>query len=180
MAGGFRPTQDISGNDYVGKVQTYYVESSHATLLAIGDLVVETGNTDSNGIATVDAASAGGLITGAIVAVNYNPSNLEQAGLPASTAGYVEVAVDPNTIFEAYVNASGITAADVGANADIVATAATLTGGLAYSNMVINGASYASGTAQIRIVGLVDGATGAGAKVYCRINESTVKGVVGV
>jgi hypothetical protein len=179
--GGFRPVTSIGDSSYNGRVQTYSVASTHATLLAVGDLVIETGVADANGVAGVDAAAAGGLISGVIVAIAYNMSNLEQAGLPAGTAGTVMVApATSDLLLTAYVNASGITVNDVSANADIVATAATLTGGLANSNMVINGASYGSATAQIRIVGLVDGATGASAKVYCRINESTVTGVVGV
>lgn len=179
MAGGFRPVQDISGNDYVGKVQTYAVSSGHATLLAVGDLVTITGTAEaSTGIAYVDAATAGADITGAIVAIVYNPSNLEQAGMPAGTGGYVNVAIDPNTLFVATATTVAVT--DVGSNSDITATAATLAGGLAVSNMVIAG-SYptAGGSAQIRIEGLV-GAAGSNVPVYCRINESTVKSTTGV
>ena len=63
--------------------------------------------------------------------------------------------------------------ADVGANADIVATAATQSGGLVNSNMTVNTTSPAAATAQIRIEGLKDGDTSSGATIFCRINEST-------
>lgn len=180
--GGFRPVTSIGDASYNGRVQTYYVASSHASNLTVGDLVVETGVADSaTGIAGVDAASAGGLISGVIVGFKYNPQNLEITYLPASTAGYVYVApATEDLLLTALVDSSGITVNDVGANADIVATACTVSGSFAVSNMAINGSSYGSATAQIRIVGLVDGATGSGAKVYCRINESTITGVVGV
>jgi len=180
--GGFRPVTSMGDASYNGRVQTYYVAASHATNLTVGDLVIETGVANTTtGIAGVDAASAGGLISGVIVGIQYNPSNLEITYLPASTAGYVFVApATEDLLLTAYVNASGITVNDVGANADIVATACTVSGSFAVSNMAIDGGSYGSGTAQIRIVGLVDGATGASAQVYCRINESTVTGVVGV
>ncbi len=180
--GGFRPVTSIGDASYNGRVQTYYVAASHASNLAVGDLVLETGVANSTtGIAGVDAATAGGLISGVIVGFQYNPQNLETTYLAASTAGYVFVApATKDLLLTAYVDSSGITVNDVGANADIVATACTVSGSFAVSNMSINGGSYGSGTAQIRIVGLVDGGTGAGAQVYCRINESTISGVVGV
>lgn len=183
MAGGFRPINSMGDCSYNGRVQTYYVASSHASNLAVGDLVVETGVADTTtGIAGVDAAVAGGLISGVIIGFVYNPQNLNLTYLPASTAGFVYVApATEDLLLLAYVNSSGITVNDVGANADIVATAATVySGAFAASNMVINGGSYTSATAQVRIVGLVDGNTGSGAIVTCRINESTVTGVVGV
>ena len=59
MAGGFRPVQDRSGHSYTGKIETYAVKSTHATLLSVGDLVIETGNLDAaTGISEVDAVSA--------------------------------------------------------------------------------------------------------------------------
>ena len=85
MAGGFRPVQDISGGSYTGKVQTFSVAAGHTTLLAVGDLVRITGTADANGLAGVDAAAAGTLITGPIVAIDFNPSDLETKGLAIST-----------------------------------------------------------------------------------------------
>ena len=64
-------------------------------------------------------------------------------------------------------------------NLDVVVTAATLTGGLANSNMTVNTAGNASSaTAQVRIVGVKDSASltfpaAAGTTLICRINEST-------
>ena len=179
MSGGFRPTQDISGNGYCGKIQTYGVASGHASLLAVGDLVIETGTSDTAGLAQVDAAAATGLITGVIVAIDPNFSALETKGLAAGTAGTVKVQVDPDTLMLADSSAA-VAVTDVGANADIVATAATASGGLVNSNMTVNTAAPGSATAQMRIVGLPNGAGGAGTSMLVRINESTVKGVVGV
>ena len=178
---GFRPVQSLTGGDYTSKVQTFYVKSTHSTLLAVGDLVVETGTAANNpeGYSEVDAASAGGLILGAIVAIDPNFSNLEQVGLPASTAGYVKVLTDPLALYVANVAAGGIVATDVGLNADVTVTAATATGGLVNSNMVIT-SSFGTGTAGIRIVGLIDGAVGASAAVVCRINESSITSTTGV
>lgn len=179
-------TQGASG--YTGKVSSYDVASSHASLLAQGDFVTITGTaTAATGVAQVDASSAGGLITGVIVGFDPDYSNLEQKGLPASTAGGVKVQVDPEALYEIEISAGNLAVTDVGSNADIAATAATASGNLVRSNMTLDGSTVAAAgaTAQLRIVGLVpptDGGTiGAiGQKAVVRINESTVKGVVGV
>ena len=186
MAGGFRPIQDRSGHPYCGKVETYAVDATHATLLSVGDLVVETGNLDTGkGISEVDAASAGGLITGVIVGIDYDISNLERKGLPASTAGTVKVAVDKDMILEAETSGGTFADTDVGGNLPIIATAATESGNLVNSNMVVNTTGAAiSATDQIRVIGVKDSGditypAPAGTTLFCRINEST-SDVVGV
>ena len=179
-------TQGASG--YCGKVSTYDVAVGHASLLAQGDFVVITGTaTAATGVAQADAAAAGGLITGTIVGFTPNYSNLEQKGLPAATAGSVLVQVDPDALYEIEISNQALAITDVGSNADIDPTEATASGNLVSSNMAIDGSTVAGAgaTAQLRIVGLVpptDGtALGAiGNLALVRINESTVKGVVGV
>ena len=189
MAGGFRPVQDLSGNSYTGKVQTYAVAATHSTLLAVNDLVVETGNLDAaTGISEVDAISAGtgNLITGVIVAIDPNFSDLEQKGLPASIGGTVKVAVDPNMILEAETSGGTLALTDVGGNLPAVVTAATASGGLVNSNMTVNATgAAASTTEQLRVVGVKDSGditypAPIGTTVYVRINESTISGAVGV
>ena len=183
MAGGFFPVNSIGEQGYTGRLVTYYIPASHASNLTAGDLVIDLAAADATtGYPECDAATAGGLISGVIVGFLPNVLNLNISYLPASTAGYALVAPATNTLLlKAYVNASGILTTNVGQNADIVATACTVVGtSYASPNMVINGASYGSSTAQIRIVSLVDGNTGAGAAVLCRINESTVSGTTGV
>jgi hypothetical protein len=179
MAGGFRPVNDMSSNSYTGKVTTFGVAAGHSTILAVGDLVRITGTADATGLQQVDAAAAAQTITGCIVAVDFNPSNLETGGgLAASTAGTVKVATGRDLLLEAPTSTT-VAVTDVGGNAEIVATAATATGGLVNSNMTVDTSSVGSATAQIRIEGLKDGGTAAGSTVYCRINESTYN-VVGV
>ena len=180
MSGGFRPIQDRSGHPYCGKVETYAVKSTHASLLAVGDLVIETGNLDTaTGISEVDAAAAAGLITGVIVGIDYNMSNLEQKGLPAGIAGTVKVANDKDMLLEAETSGGTFAVTDVGGNLDIVATAATASGGLVNSNMTINATGAASSaTAQVRIVSVKNSGSltypaAIGTTLVCRINEST-------
>jgi hypothetical protein len=179
MAGGFRPVQDYSGGGYTGKVQTFGVDSGHGTLLSVGDLMVITGQSDANGLQEVDAAAAAGLITGAIVSILPNFSDLEASGLAAGTAGKVMVTTDPLVLFECETSTT-VAATDVGQNAELLATAATASGGLTNSNMVMNSGTFITATAQLRLEWLKDGGTAAGSTVFCRINESTVGGVVGI
>ncbi len=186
MSGGFRPIQDRSGHAYTGKIETYGVVSGHATLLAVGDFVTETGAVNvATGVAQVDASAAAGLITGVIVSIDYNMQNLEQKGLPAGTAGTVKVATDKDMLLEAETSGGTFAANDVGGNLDIVATAATASGSLVNSNMTINATGNASSaTAQVRIVGVKDSGSltypaAIGSTLICRINEST-NGAVGV
>jgi|TARA_R110000851_G_C13005704_1_gene558756 hypothetical protein len=176
MAGGFRPVQDISGGSYTGKVQTYSVAAGHSTLLAVGDLVRITGTANSDGLAQVDAAAAGQLITGPIVGIDFNVSDIQAKGLAAGTAGTVKVATDPMILLEAE-SSTTVAVTDVGGNAEIVASVATASGGLVNSNMTVNTGTVIAGTAQIRIEGLKDGGTAAGTTLYCRINESTTNTV---
>ena len=180
MAGGFRPIQDRSGHSYTGKLETYSVKANHGSLLAVGDLVVETGNVDvTTGNSEVDAVSAGGLITGVIVAIDFNMANLEAKGLASGTAGTVKVATGKDMLLEAVTHGGTFAVTDIGGNLDVVVTEATATGGLVNSNMAINASGNASSaTKQVRIVSVKDSASlsypaAAGTTLICRINEST-------
>ena len=168
MAGGFRPIQDLSGQGYTGKVQTFAVDATHASLLSVGDLVVETGNLEAaTGLSEVDAITAGtgNLITGVIVAINPNFSDL---------------------LLEAETLGGTFALTDVGGNLPVTVTAATATGGLVNSNMVVNTTGNASSTTeQVRVVGVRDSGditypAPVGTTLIVRINESTINGAVGV
>lgn len=185
MAGGFRPVSDISGHPYTGKIDRYHVAASHATLLAEGDPVRATGTAHTDGVAEVDAANATDPIVGIIVGIPPNYSNLEQKGLPASTAGYVLVATDRELLLEAEISGGTVAVTNVGNNTDIVATAATQTGGYVNSNMTLDATKFTASSAQMRLVALKEAADGslgtaAGSTVYCRINESFIDGTAGV
>jgi len=179
--GGFSPLANINGGAYCGSVTRYHVNASHSTLLAIGDAVVITGTANTDGVAEVDAASAGGLITGVIVGFDIAPNDLNSKSLAASTAGYVYVADEPYLLLKASYSGGTPAVTDVGGNADIVVTAATTSGGLVYSNMVVDASSFGSATAQVRLEKIVYEADGTTIDyLVVKINESTVTGVVGV
>lgn len=173
MAGGFRPVGNLYGGDYTGDVITYFVNDGHATLLAVGDLVQLDGQARAiDGMQEVDAAAAGLLVAGCITAIDPNISNLEQVGLPALTEGTIKVAVAKNMLLRAPSSAA-ITLADVGLNVDIVATAATTSGGLVNSNMTL-ATTFTTATNVMRVVGIPDGVLTSGADVFVTINETSL------
>lgn len=180
MANGFVPINTQSGSSPTGLTKTYAVASGHASLLAPGDWVTITGTGDIEGRQEVDVSTAANPLTGVIRAVDFDTSDLERQGLPASTAGTIKVTIDPATIFEADISNGTVALTDIGSNADIVATAATQSGSLVQSNMTVDAGTFGAASGQVRILGIKDGVVGATATVFCRPNESTLKSTVGV
>jgi hypothetical protein len=173
--GGFTCIGSLSSN-YDGKGRTYAVPSSHASLIAIGDVVTETGTADANGDAQVDVATASTIVTGVIVGIkpDYSTEALGDIKIAASTAGTVIVNCDPNAEYEVDVSNGPLVLADVGLNANLVATAATTSGGLTTSNMTLNATGVATtATLQFRIVRLLTSAAGVlGGRAVVRVNKS--------
>ena len=63
------------GGDHDGKLESYSVPATHATLLAPGDVVVVTGESNTKGRAEADAAAAGAAITGVIAGISPQLKN---------------------------------------------------------------------------------------------------------
>lgn len=173
-------------DDPHGKLERFDVAASHATRLAIGDLVRITGTaTAVTGVAQVDAPTAGQSVTGVISGIvpGFATENFTDTGLAASTAGSVLVQCDPRAEYEVEVANGPLVVADVGLNADFVATAATNTAGYTQSNMKLNATGVAStNTLPFRIIKLLNGSDGVlGSKALVRLNESTmIAGATGV
>jgi len=176
MPGGFTCLGSLSSN-YDGKGRTYAVPSSHASLMTIGDVVTETGTADALGNPQADVATASTIVTGIVVGVvpDYSTEQLSDIKISASTAGAVIVNIDPNAEYEVDVENGPLGVADVGLNANLVANAATTSGGLTRSNMTLNATGKATtATLQFRIVRLVTGADGVlGSRAVVRVNKST-------
>ena len=132
---GLRPVAHPSGLSKA-RVRAYYVPSTYATALFVGDPVVKTGTSNTAQVEVpgvgkcapgtlpeVNKATAGdgNAITGVIVGVAADPSNLDKRYSPASTEGVVFVNDDPQTEFT--IQADGaIAAAQVGLNAVLIYT----------------------------------------------------------
>ena len=169
-----------------GKLERFEVAATHATRLAIGDLVRITGEANAvTGVPQVDAPTAGQSITGVISGIvpGFATENFTDTGLAATTLGAVLVQCDPRAEYEVDVVNGPLVVANTGLNATYVPTAATNTAGYTQSNMVLNATGVATtSTLPLRIVKLLVGSDGVlGSRALVRINESTViAGATGV
>lgn len=186
MPGGFKYVATLTNGDPSAKLKTFDIAASHASRLAIGDVVRITGTaTAVTSVPQVDAAAAGQSVTGVVAGFvpNYATESFTDTGLPASTAGTALVICDPLAYYEVDVSNGPLVVADVGLNADIVATAATLNGGLSISNMTINSTGKATtSTLQFRIEKLLTDSAGVlGNRALVRVNNDTfITGATGV
>jgi hypothetical protein len=185
MPGGFKAVGSVM-IEPDGKIKIFDVASSHSTLIAPGDIVTFTGTgTATTSVPQVDVSTAGQAVTGLVVGVvpNYANETLNSVGLAASTAGSLYVLCDPMAYMEVDVSNGPLAVADVGLNANLVATAATLSGGLAVSNMTLNATGKATtNTLQFRIEKLLTDSAGVlGNRALVRVNSSTyITGTSGV
>ena len=156
LVGGVGPVQP--------RVQPYFVNSSYATALFIGDPVVKSGTSNTAVVSAVGAGTfdvgmlpevekcvAGtGTITGVIVGV-YPTTRDSATSSAASTEAIVMVCDDPNAVYEIQADAA-IAAADIGLNADPVFThAGSTTTGL--SGVELGGSSKnTTNSLQLRIL----------------------------
>lgn len=193
MAGGFKLSRTQSQGDVTGKQFSYHVDSAHASILAPGDAMRITGTAFTEGTPEIDATAAGTTdvgqsLTGILFSVDptFEGEALSDTGLPATTAGTVKVNVDPHALYEVDVTNGPLLVTQVGLNANLIADAATKTGGLSISNMTLdNGSVTAPATTQtlpFRIVALSEDEDGVlGNVALVRINNSTLSdGAAGV
>lgn len=133
---GLRPIKHRNGATYNGAINPYYIPSTYATALFIGDAVIKTGTSNTAGVTLpsagefaigtlpeINAAAAGdgNRITGVIVGFSPDPAGLDRKHNPASTERIAYVCDDPDVIFE--IQADGaVPAASVGLNAVLIAT----------------------------------------------------------
>jgi len=185
---GLTPRRYRNGSPWMGAARHYYVPASDATALYIGDPVVIVAGSDTNGFpsCTRATAGAGNRITGVVVGFRPGaPLAAPYPARPASTAGYVIVADDPNLLFEiqesATTDGAALTAAAMGKNAQLLAG----TGGANGSGFTMDSTSaVTTNTGQLRIVEFQRRADNEGpAKAYGKwlvaINQPTETGAAG-
>jgi hypothetical protein len=190
---GLKPVRSFLGGADDIKVHPYYVPSTYATALYIGDPVVVTGTSNTTlvnnkykpgTLPEINKATAGATykISGVIVGFikpTMSSSDLSKIYNPASTESVVLVCDDPFTVFEVQADsAHAIAATDMGANANVVYThAGDTVWGL--SGAELDTASMTTNaTFQLTILGLVnreDNAQGTNAKLEVMINLHSFK-----
>jgi hypothetical protein len=194
---GLRPVRYRDGSPYNGAVNPYFVNSTYATALFIGDPVVKVAG-GSNAAAVggfpigtlpeIQKATAGdgNAITGVIVGFLPLPNNLGLQYNTASTARVALVCDDPNVLFE--IQADGaIAATAVGLNAVLIYTHAgsTVTGRSGAELDTTSDAPDADASNQLTILRVVDRADNYAAtaftKVLVAINQHTeLTGAIGI
>jgi len=182
-ATGLTPRCYRNGAPWNGVARAYYVPVGNTTALYVGDPVIIAGDGDAFGTPTcVIATATTGRITG--VVVGFRPSApFPLPYLPASTAGYVLVADDPDLLFEVQEDGVGgsLAATNIGNNISLIAGAgSTSTGNSGW--MIDSSTAATTNTLQMRIVELqhrVDNVIGTTAKWLCAINLPTETGAAG-
>lgn len=170
---GFKPAKTGLGAAWNGQLTKYFVAATNATAIFVGDLVSLDGTSDVNGIRGLTKTAIGGASVGALVQVEYNMVNLNTPQYrPASTAMYVYVADDPNTIYEC--QASGTVAATtVGMNANHADAGGSVSTGQS-GETVDFGTAAVTATLTLKILDIVqspENEVAAAAKVRVKINN---------
>lgn len=184
MAGlNFQKSQ--SQGETSGKLRRFHVDAAHAGVLGIGDLVLLTGTSHTDGISEVDIGTANTANTGVIVGVEpqFAGEALSQTHLSASTAGYIFVNVDPDAEYEVTISNGPLVATEVGLNLPAVVTAGTVAGSIFVSNMGGNATGAATtSTLPLRVVRLTEDSAGVlGNKAIVKLNETTSRlGATGI
>lgn len=139
---GLRPKQTLVGADWNSKLRPFYLPSTYATAVYIGDPVNITGTSNTarvetvtgqwvpGAMAEVNLASAGATnkITG--IVCGFLPTTRDSLVYgPASTERVALVCVDPTMVYEVQAGATALAATTVGLNAVLKSgTGSTTTG----------------------------------------------------
>jgi hypothetical protein len=182
---GFKPVRMQGNSPMSGGIETFYVPSTDATALFIGDPVIKAGSADANGVATVTRSTAAGAISGVVVGFLPDSTGVVPSSRAASTACYVLCSTDPNMLYECQEDAVGgaLAAVDVGLNADFIIAAGSTNTHLS-GTMLDTSTKATTAGLPLKIMGFVqrpDNVIGANAKVLVKINLNTeVSGSAGV
>lgn len=192
---GLTPVGYLGGADWDGRGNLYYIDSTEANILSVGDPVKLSGNGDTTrGIPGVVQATAGATSLGVILAIGINPGgayidpnnlSLTQAPATKTVNYYALVADDPNIIYEIQEAGAGsvLTSAALSETADWVAAAPAT--GVRYSAFYLNNNGHdTTSTRNMKILRLApkaDNAFGLYAKWWVTINNHHFKlGVAGI
>lgn len=174
---GFRPVGTLNAASYTGQVRKFYVPADNATAIFIGDIVVAATTSDAQRVdaddvlypeAAVGAATS--KVLGVCVGVQPVPSDLSINYRKASTAMYIFVDVDPNTIYSVQGDSTVWTVADVMCNATITATTGSTTTGRSAMVITAPTADAAKGTLIIGVDPDPDNEVGAYWKMLVKLN----------
>lgn len=180
---GLRPVGTLGSAGYVGRIEKFYVPSTDSAAIGLGDPVVLTGTSDADGIPAVIRPTSGATtsIVGVMVGVVPTPTDLTLNYRKASTAMYILVDTDPNTVYEVQEGNTAATTVmavtDVGRNAALIMGTVDTTTGNGKTLLDVNTVETTTTlTCQIlRLKPAVDNAIGAYGKWLVRLNINQYK-----
>lgn len=184
VATGLAPKMHMNGSPYNGQPERFYVPSSDATAIYVGDMVKLAGSADADGVPSVTKASSTNVVVGVVVGVEAETRD-STVYRPASEERYVMVCTDPSVLFEIQEDSDGgaLAATSVGLNANFVdGGGSTVTG---KSGIELDSSTAATtATLDFQIVRLSrrpDNEIGTNAKWLVRLNNHQyVDGTTGV
>ena len=192
---GLIPIRHSNGAPYNGACTAYYVPSTYAVALGVGDPVVLTGTSNTaaykgNAPGTLPeinkaTAAGGSYISGVIVGFDLLPDDLTKTYNAASTERIVYVADDPDLVFEIQEDSAGtaLAATSVGLNADLVYTHAVSTTSGKSGAELDRSTAATTNTLQLkirRLVNRVDNEIGDSGKWEVTINLHTQRYLTGI
>lgn len=176
---GLKPVRYLSGAPYNGATNKYFVPATDTNAAVyVGGLVKLAGSADADGVATVTGnVSTGDAVVGVVVSVVPETAD-SKIYRENSTGRYVNVADDPNLLFEVQEDSVGgaLAATDVGSVADLIGfTSGSTTTGLSAIEIDSNTKTTSGdGTEDVLIWGLSntpDNAIGTNANWLVRLNN---------
>jgi len=177
---GLRPVGTLGASGYNGKVQVFFSSTNETAAIGIGDPVALAGSADADGVPTAIRMTAGGTAVGVVVGAVFDPADLSKNYKPASTARYLLVDTDPDTIYEVQETSGAastfIAAASVGLNGTLaLGTVDTITGN---GKTVLTTTVNTTTTLDVQVLRLspaIDNAVGQYAKWLVRLNNNQYK-----
>lgn len=175
---GLKPIRSLGSSYYTGGGTVYSVSSTFPTAIAKYDPVIVSGTSDADGIPTVLLATAGATerITGSVLGRIQSPTGRDvliqddPVAIAASTGGYILVADEPFTTYEAQVDGA-FAVTDVSSNTNLTSGTASAIG---ISGWEVASTGFGTGvTLQVKVLRLVqreDNEVGVNAKVEVMIN----------
>lgn len=161
MPFGLVPARYKSGAPYNGSDNRYFVDTTEANNIYIGDPVIISGTGDVNGVPGCVRAGAGDRITGVVVGFGAKPgatagtqSAINRGYRVGGEADYLLVSDDPSLLFYAQEDGIGgfLTTASIGLNVNLIPGAGS--NFTKKSGYMLDSSTAATTSAQVRIWGL--------------------------
>lgn len=156
---GLRPYGSLNAASYNGNVRTYFVPATDSTAIFLGDTVKLGGtegslNPDDLPLPTATKAAAGDVVIGVCVGVIPLPDALSTLHRLASTAQYILVDTDPDTVYMIQGDADTYDSADIGLNMTLTVAAGSAVTGVSAS-VADQSTAATTNTLDLQILGSV-------------------------